>query len=243
MKNIILVIAIIILASCSKSESSEPDTNNKDLFKLECEALNGPDEVLMTLSESKKFIPYPDSIKSIILSDSLGKELRGEVISYSTEIVQSQGHKSCPLNKYIRPYYSWWRERTRLSIYFDSLELTIDIDVSPVWNFGSEDPYPVKVADFCRGNIWPLQSGNSNSNIGYFFAVVHPRDEPKLSEILTQLNPTFFLHGVKFTNVYTSYADDHPNMQYDMYYNSTQGLVGFKNSQNPSSSYKFERFE
>lgn len=232
----IFIALIFLFSNCKKEET--PIIDPPQDFTKECNEFAALGDFLL-LDSSKNFIPYQENIQRVIFSDSLGNEFIGNVTFYETSLNQTWNgiETACPLDTSIQVTYNWKTETKRIDLEFPDLDIRLFVAVRT--NISSNDYSQKLFGDFC--NVVLLHPVSANSSNSQLLIVLDARTHPLYEGIITSTLPSLTLHGKEFNDVF---FEEVPGTQNDfqLYYNSEVGVVGFEN-EDKSISLKFERVE
>ncbi|MBK9742059.1 MAG: hypothetical protein IPO94_03485 [Saprospiraceae bacterium] len=233
--NLILIL-LIIISGCGDGDLNQIDEN----FNLtECENISKLGKIL-SLEESKNFMPYPDSISKIIFTNSQGEEFVGKVNYYKTYVANAftGGLDHCPIDSQIQIRYEWMPEIKVINIQIDTLDILMEVSISPT--IYHEDFSQKLVADICHMFlITPLEATKPNSQMAI---IVNRRNHPNPPKSYTEYHDEYLIHGKKYNEVYIQT----PNVseEFTLYFSNHVGIVGFKGEINGNTiDLKFDRIE
>jgi hypothetical protein len=233
--NLILILFIIISSfGCNDLNQIEENFN-----LTECENISKLGDIL-TLEESKKFLPYPDSISKVIFTNSQGEEFVGKVSFYNTRIVDAftGGFYPCPIDSQIQIRYEWKPEVKVITIEIDNLDMRLQVRINPI--IDNEDLSQKLVADICHIVLdTPRNATAPNSQM---IIIVNKRTHPNPYESYTEYHDEYKIHGKVYEKVYIKTPDI--NEDFELYFSNQVGIVGFKGEINGNNiDLKFDRIE
>ena len=227
---------LIIISSCGDDDMNQIEEN---LNLTECENISKLGEIL-TLEESKNFLPYPDSISKVIFTNSQGEEFEGKVNFYNTYITNAftNAMNQCPIDSQIQIQYEWMPEIKDIYIQIDTLDIQLRISIRPI--IYHEDYSQKLIADICQLVLTtPIDATTPNSQM---IIIVNPRTHPNPYESYTEYHDEYQIHGKTYEQVYIETPNI--NEEFKLYFSNQVGIVGFKDEINGNNiDLKFDRIE
>jgi len=192
------------------------------------------------LQDSKSFLAYQENQTRVIFSDSLDTEYVGNINRYNTflGLVLSSKTELCPYDEDIILEHRHNREVTVVEITFPELNLNILCNLSVM----VDTEYNNSKEIYDELSIF-LRNENSTSILTSMGINIQNRNDFIPTVSTSVFHEDFDLLGRSYKNVF-SHNDNYTIVEdYELYYNKTQGIVGFKSLVDPKFSYKFERIE
>lgn len=234
-----LLLSIVVIAiSCSKEEIEINNNQNQ----AQCDSLSQLEPISIKAS-SAAFIPYPDTISTLIFSDTAGQEYVGVVSFYDfmSTITYSglalEPNIPCPIDSSILINYQWTTELKMFIVEFEELNIRIRLSVRPL---RAPNSYTDGLlADYCS---FILTTGLNYSELSsQMTIIVDSRNHPMPFEYHSDFQPQYNLHDETYENVYIQNITD--NEKYQLLYNTEFGILGFKGGDDPAVDLKFVRYE
>ena len=186
------------------------------------------------LESSKALFPYDDTQTIVIFSDSLGNEYSGTLAVNSGLGTLSGPDRTCLDNEDISIEVRARIENQTASIQIPEISMVLNINYRSNPDLTEYESNLVADVAIVSGPQLP------GGPIPQMFIVLDERSQQGSFSNLIQPMPVLSIHGKTYELVYSN--EHRPNDGYLLYYNFTQGVVGFTNKAS-GNSYKLERVE
>ena len=235
----ILILILFLFNGCSQDDDAvviiEPELiDNTE----ECEEIASLG-IFQLLEESRRFIPYPDSIKRIIFIDSSGQELAGLVRFYDDEsnsTTQSGYDSECPIDTTVLIRYNYKPVKRRFSIEIREIDISISVYLTPsLTPLSSEERY---ITDMCYIYLNSPIFGTTNS---YMSIVVDKRTNPNPRDNFSLYKTAYQVGDSVFEDVYINSIDEEDD--YEILYSENFGLLGIRTTKEPRFELVYNRIE